>query len=344
MLTFFDQQESAPEIFFSIIVPARNEDKRISECLKSILNQNYAAGQFEILVIDDNSTDNTVKLASLFDKVKVISLTENEQGKKTAIEKGVQAAKGEHIVITDADTIRGEYWLKGLSKKNQQSETTLLTGPVLYKIEKNNFFEHFQYFDQIAMTGIAASSLGSGKSEMANGANMVFKKSFFEKAKPFESNKDFPGGDDIFLLLKALEKDEKVAYSFDYKTIVFTFCAENFKSFFNQRKRWIAKSKLLGEKRIFITLTLVYFFHLMILASLVFSIFNPIFLQVFLVMFLLKSIADYLFISAVAKHFKENLNILLYPFIQILHIVYVLIAGVFSISGNFEWKERKYDF
>jgi chlorobactene glucosyltransferase len=112
--------------FVSIVVPARNEEKSIERCIRSLLNQDYP--EFEIIVIDDNSTDNTSKilknikdnttcqnisstieaaLTSSTDILKIITLKSKPDGwtgKTWASQKGFLESKGEIILFTDADT------------------------------------------------------------------------------------------------------------------------------------------------------------------------------------------------------------------------------------------------
>ena len=99
-----------PTIRFSIIIPARNEEKIISDCLQSIGQLNYPKELFEVIVMDDFSTDATVATAKQFSFVKVMELKTflNEKinsYKKKAIELGIASATGDYIVTTDADCI-----------------------------------------------------------------------------------------------------------------------------------------------------------------------------------------------------------------------------------------------
>jgi chlorobactene glucosyltransferase len=96
--------------FLSIIVPARNEEKNIKRCLLSLLNQNYP--NFELIAIDDNSTDNTLPIMNQIkknasDRLKVISLSSRPDGwtgKGWASHQGYLHAQGKILLFTDADT------------------------------------------------------------------------------------------------------------------------------------------------------------------------------------------------------------------------------------------------
>ena len=105
--------------FVSIIVPARNEGENIKKCLISLLSQSYP--NFELIAIDDNSTDNTLQIMNKIKdgldidlepciqtgKMKIISLTDKPDkwtGKTWASHQGYLRAQGEILVFTDADT------------------------------------------------------------------------------------------------------------------------------------------------------------------------------------------------------------------------------------------------
>lgn len=100
--------------FVSIIVPARNEERNIERCLLSLLDQNYRT--FEIITIDDNSTDNTLQIMKRIkknnyleaNKLKIISLNDKPEGwtgKAWASHQGYLHAQGEILLFTDADTL-----------------------------------------------------------------------------------------------------------------------------------------------------------------------------------------------------------------------------------------------
>src|SRR6266404_8341864 len=93
-----------PEV--SIIVPARNEEVCLGDCLASLVAQTGVA--FEIIVVDDQSTDRTRAIAESFAGVRVISpepLPTGWTGKNNALVAGVKEARGEWLLFTDADTV-----------------------------------------------------------------------------------------------------------------------------------------------------------------------------------------------------------------------------------------------
>jgi cellulose synthase/poly-beta-1,6-N-acetylglucosamine synthase-like glycosyltransferase len=84
----------------SLIVPAYNEEKTIRSCVESLQALNYP--NYEVVVVDDGSTDNTLEEVSHIKGIKIIH--QENQGKPKALNNGIQASTGEIIVTVDADT------------------------------------------------------------------------------------------------------------------------------------------------------------------------------------------------------------------------------------------------
>jgi len=98
----------------SVVIPAYNEENYIANCLKSVLAQDFPKKDYEVIVVNNNSTDNTANLVKkYFPQVKLI--TEKKQGVVFARIKGVAEAKGEIIAFTDADTLLPSDWLKKIT-------------------------------------------------------------------------------------------------------------------------------------------------------------------------------------------------------------------------------------
>ena len=110
--TVYDQPEPEELIELTVVVPARNEEDCLSECLRSLVSQSQGifelAKDWELIVVDDHSTDRTLKIASGFAGVTVMQAGELEPGwtgKANAIWTAARKARGRWLLFTDADTI-----------------------------------------------------------------------------------------------------------------------------------------------------------------------------------------------------------------------------------------------
>ena len=110
--TVFDQPEPKKLLELTVIVPARNEEECLADCLQSLVSQSeeiFKLGcDWELLVVDDHSTDRTVEIASSFAGVTVLEagkLEEGWTGKNNAIWTAAKRARGRWLLFTDADTL-----------------------------------------------------------------------------------------------------------------------------------------------------------------------------------------------------------------------------------------------
>jgi glycosyltransferase involved in cell wall biosynthesis len=117
-------------IRFSVIVPAYNEAAYIGRALHALRDQDYD-GNYEIIVVDNNSTDDTAAVAAGLG-VRVVS--EPEQGVCAARQRGVDCSRGEIIVSTDADTTQPRDWLRTIEAGFAISDQVIaIAGPCRYQ-------------------------------------------------------------------------------------------------------------------------------------------------------------------------------------------------------------------
>lgn len=334
-----------PSTRFSIIIPARNEEKNINACLQSIAQLNYPNELFEVIVMDDFSTDATVATAQQFPFVKVLELKTllNEKinsYKKKAIELGIAASTGDYIVTTDADCIVPENWLYNFAFIIQQKPTVFIAAPVAMK-EERSAIKVFQSLDFLSLQGITAASVGAGFHSMCNGANLCYSKEAFYKVDGFKGVDHIASGDDMLLMHKLYKQyPNEVHYCKAADSIVLTEPVETVAAFFRQRIRWASKADKYDDKRIFAVLLLVYLLNawLLVLAISCFFISNN--LQLLLLALGIKTIAELFFLFPVARFFQKQQLLVWFPLAQPFHIVYTVIAGWLGKFGNYEWKGR----
>ncbi|MEJ2739581.1 MAG: glycosyltransferase [Dehalococcoidia bacterium] len=122
-----------PAPLISVMVPARNEEANITACLDSLRKQDYP--DFEILVLDDNSTDKTAVLVQgleeIDNRIQLINgepLPEGWAGKPFACYQMALRAKGEWLLFVDADTIHAPYMLRSVLKMTIANGASMLSG------------------------------------------------------------------------------------------------------------------------------------------------------------------------------------------------------------------------
>jgi cellulose synthase/poly-beta-1,6-N-acetylglucosamine synthase-like glycosyltransferase len=358
----FKWTASNPVTTISIIIPARNEAQNIKACLDSIMAQSYPKHLFEVLVVDDFSTDATAEMVLQYaaQNVKLISLKdfitsgEINSYKKKAIELAIQQSSGELIVTTDADCVVTEKWLQTIDAFYQKNSASFIAMPVGYHAPKS-FIEIFQSLDFMTLQGITGASVHQHMHSMCNGANLAYTKNAFTAVNGFKGIDTIASGDDMLLMHKIYKQDpQKVFFLKSTDVIVQTQPVATIKEFFNQRIRWASKADKYDDKRIFAVLLLVYFFNVLLVALPLISIFtNPAvtvhlypititasLFECWLFLIICKTIVELIFLFPVARFFKQTKLLWWFPLMQPFHILYTIIAGWLGKFGSYQWKDR----
>ena len=348
-----DKNES---LFISIIIPARNEEKNIGSCIQSIISQTFPSNNFEIIVVNDHSTDNTTNVVLSFkqENIHLINLEDFTKAqvlnsyKKKSIETAMQFAKGELIVTTDADCIMPEKWLETLAACYKEKSPVFVALPVVFKNAKSSdsflkrFFKNFQSLDFMMLQGITGASVYKRFHAMCNGANLAYQKKVFYEVNGFEGIDRLASGDDMLLMHKIQKRyPEKIMFLKSKNVIVETASAETFKDFINQRIRWASKADQYTDKKITAVLLLVYFLNVWIFILGISSFFSVKAFYYFLISIAIKTTVEFIFLFPVSKFFgKQKLLWWFFP-AQPFHILYTIVAGFLGKFGSYQWKERR---
>jgi len=349
-LKIFKPETVQPETTFSIIIPARNEEANIEACIQSILKNNYPKHLYEIIVVDDFSTDATPdivhRLQSEFSNINIISLKNIIIGninsyKKRAIELAIAKSKFDWIITTDADCHVPQNWLSLFDAYIQKNERVFVAAPVMFTC-KNSFLDIFQCLDFISLQGITAASVYAGAHSMCNGANLAYKKSAFYEVGGFKNADHIASGDDMLLMHKIkLRYPKNIGYLFSNEAIVTTAPMPDWKSFLNQRIRWASKATSYKDKKVFWVLLLVYFTNFTLFILFIISFFHPKLFMLWLLFILSKALLEMPFMHKVAKFYSLQRLMLWFVIMQPFHIVYTIISGWLGRFGTYMWKGRK---
>ena len=331
---------------FTVIIPARNEAANIKACVDSILNQDYPAAAFEIIVIDDFSEDDTAfivhALSQQYPQLRLLKLADHcKDGetlayKKKAIEIAVSQAKGDWILTTDADCIVPSRWLLLYNAYIHQHQPCFVAAPVMF-IKTAGILNQFQVLDFLALQGITAAAVGAGKHSMSNGANLGFEKAAFIAVGGYQGVDHIASGDDMFLMHKMKQTLHKpVGYLFHPDVIVLTAAMDTWKGFIMQRIRWASKARYYDDHSITMVLTLVYFFNLSFICLALMGSWSTL-----LIALAFKTFFELFFLDPVAKFFHLQPELKYFVFYQPIHIVYNIAAGLFGQLKTYSWKGRK---
>ena len=338
-----------PATTISVIIPARNEAANIEACIQSVLAQHYPAHLLEIIVVDDHSEDNTAALAQAAGKrVQVISLKEilnshevANSYKKKALAAGIAAGKGRLIITTDADCIAPPDWLANMAAHYEHTNAAMIIGPVAFTAA-SGIVGLFQSLDFTTMQGITAAAHRLRLGSMANGANLGFSREAFEAVNGYSGIDHLASGDDYLLLHKIQQRfPEQIYYLRSQDAVILTAPQPGWRAFLQQRIRWASKSGKYADHRLTAILLLVYLFNVSIAATVIAGIWLPVLWIVAAGMLTAKIISELIFLIPVAGFFKKSKELPFFPFLQPLHIIYIILAGFLGLLGSYSWKGRK---
>lgn len=333
--------------FITVIIPVRNEENTLPYLLQDIENQIFNKDKFEIIIVNDASTDTTKSIIEAFQpkatfRLKLLNLPaipNNPSPKKRAITTAIQQAKGELIVTTDGDCRVGNEWLLCIANFYRATDAYFISGPVTFIDENshsfiNKLWNRLQIVEFGSLVGSAAASIRLGSPTMCSGANLAYKKSVFFEVNGYEGNEQLASGDDEFLMHKIAHKyPDKVQFLKSSKAIVSTYSHSSLRSFYNQRKRWASKWKAYQHWQP--TALAIFIFMVNLLAGIALLTRNwP--------LFLLKCSSEWVFLGSILLFFKKSRSLIYIPLTQVIYPFYVVFFGLISQKkSTFRWKERE---
>ncbi|AXT21147.1 glycosyltransferase [Flavobacteriaceae bacterium AU392] len=346
-VTPFTTSSFNSKTYFSIIIPFRNEAAVLQNLLVSLNHLQYPKEDFEILLINDNSTDNSVEIIEHFKKENPklnITILKNKRlsnaPKKDAITTAVSIAKYSWIITTDADCEFSSQWLKTVDNFIQQQSPKMIIAPVIYN-SNNSFLKLFQALDFLSLQSATIGSFGLKRPFLCNGANFIYQKELFTNLNGFEGNTKIASGDDIFLMEKAITKHPNdVLYLKSTDAIVSTIPQPDFKSLLYQRMRWAAKTSAYHNVFGKLVGLLIFLMNGVVIIGLCFSIVGILNWFMLAYMLAIKFIIDYIFIYKSAKLFKQIPYLIAYPISAILYPFFSVLVVILTVFLDYKWKGR----
>ncbi|MBU0729475.1 MAG: glycosyltransferase [Proteobacteria bacterium] len=197
---------------FSIIIPVYNAGKTLADLLTSLKNQTFS-GLFEIILIDDCSTDDSVSIVKQFD-VTIIESPKN-QGPAVCRNVGAQRATGEILVFTDSDCRVDASWLDTIRKRFEKGETEAVMGRLV--LPSSTYLG-----DSISALGFPAGGLvgyekiwpvdQNGYTESLSTCNCAMSREVFHEAGGFDETFPYPGGEDTLLAYSLRKSGHRIQY------------------------------------------------------------------------------------------------------------------------------------
>ncbi|WP_081209123.1 glycosyltransferase family 2 protein [Salegentibacter sediminis] len=348
----FSADFSPAQTGFSIIIPFRNEAKNLPVLLNSLAEIQYSKDKFEVLLVNDASVDNSVKICKEFQEKHPhfsIKILENERWsnspKKDAITTAIEKAKFDYILTTDADCRAPKLWLKTFNDFISKTKLSLIAGPVSLSPQGGKTTKSFQIFEELDVLSLQAAGAGAfgiQQAFMCNGANLCYRKEAFLKVAGFSGNDAIASGDDVFLLQKFQQEKYKVAYLKSRDAIVKTRPQKNLHALISQRIRWAAKAP--AYKSLFSKFTgaIVLLMNVGLVLGAVLALMEIWPYYPILIIFLLKFNFDFGLLYLSARFFQREAVLRSYFWSSLAYPFFSTYVALKSLVSGYEWKGRKF--
>ncbi len=227
----------------TVVIAIKNEERHLQQLFESFLNQSSNLNHVQFIFVDDHSTDNSSNMIqSILPKFPDAEYMMNaSNGKKHAILSGTNRAKYDWILMTDADCIPSSNWIQFMTSSISDT-SSFIAGPVQLNTPCK-WFGNLLMTEHAALQQLTRLSIAKQEPLMANGANMLFKKSLVSTA--FTSNTlSYHSGDDSNLLFTAWrQSSQSIVFVNSREASVATNSPNTLSDSIKQRVRWASKLK-----------------------------------------------------------------------------------------------------
>lgn len=336
------------DLFITVIIPVRNEAENIVALLEDLERQTLPASHFEVLVMDDSSTDNTAAIVSAFAQhsqasIRLIPLPDvrTSAPKKRAIETAISHAQGKLIVTTDGDCRAQAGWLQAIAAYYIHTGAKLISSPVTFT-DETSLTDHLQTVEFASLIGSGAASMSAGYPSMCNGANLAYEKDIFLEVGGYDGVRHIASGDDEFLMHKiAARYPGSVHFLRHRDAIIRTAPHRSWASFYRQRKRWASKWKHYQSKAPLVLAVYIFASNFAVLLAGGLALAGYVPSSAFMGMLALKCIPEWFFLGSVLSFLQKPGSLAFIPLTQIFYPLYVCFFGLAAQQGEYEWKGRK---
>jgi cellulose synthase/poly-beta-1,6-N-acetylglucosamine synthase-like glycosyltransferase len=320
----------------SIVIAARNEEKNINSLLNSLEKLNYPNENFEVIIVDDNSSDKTAELIKpiLYKKNNYIFIkAENKEfeGKKGALSIGIKNAKYNFIVITDADCKHNNNWLNALAGGLDYGYDFVFgVAPIL---KGNTLVEKLSAFENLRNTYLTIAAVGLNLPYSAAARSFAFRKTSFERVGGYGKTIETLSGDDDLLIREAVKHKMLIGTVVDPDAFVYSAAPKSFNEYFKQKHRHLQTSfHYLFTQKVFLG-----FWHLINLISLL-SIVLCFISPILVLPFAVKVVYDLFVVTKHQQDLGQDFKFYEILYLQVLFEIFIVVNFFNSLSGKTKWK------
>jgi len=240
--------------FISVIIPARNEERNLERCLRSMIMVDYPRDRLEVIVINDRSTDRTAEILDKFaaEHGQIVALhrsdadaVDNLRGKAGALQFGIDRSHGELILMTDADCEVSPTWPRAIASQFADPKVGLVSG--LTSVDGNTFLERTQDVEWTYMQAMSCGGVGNDHPLGCFGNNLAVRREVFVELGGYRRI-SFSVTEDMALQHAVHEAGHDIRFFIHPSMSVLTLPADSMMEYIRQRHRWVRGGLGLGMR------------------------------------------------------------------------------------------------
>ncbi len=237
-----------PQIMVSVLIIARNEAHNLHQLFANLIAQNYTTKNIEIIVVDDNSTDETLDIAKSYANQLTIHCIElknytniTSNYKKQAQALAVGHCTNDFVICIDADVQLTPNFIAAHVQHYTSNNHYFQYGLVTFNSNTTNLIQRIDYNENLALQALTRGAALSNNHLLCNGANMAFSKQAYTTLQVQSNSTTNASGDDVLLLQKFINAGYAVSYvntthaQVQHPTTTFLM------HYLQQRARWFSK-------------------------------------------------------------------------------------------------------
>lgn len=331
----------------SVVIVARNEAKNLQDLFLCLLNQDYPAEMFEVILADDDSEDDTQQVVEHYQQaglnlhyLKVLGRDKVLSPKKQALEKAILSAKGEIILTTDADCILPTTWISSMIS-HFTDDVSMVAGysrTLLPSWDKASLLHKYEHLDFAFTYMVLGGGYTLGKSWACIGQNLAYTRKAFDDVGGFDKIRHLISGDDVNLMQLMRRQGHKIIFNFQPSGWVHTRPVKSWKHLVNQRSRWASNMKYqlkFNPEFFFILLSMAFMYW----GGVIMLLFS---LRLALLVFAIRILIENIFLGLAKSRFGISPRMMrFYPVwlvIQTFFLVFTMVLGQFNF---FVWHGKR---
>ncbi len=332
----------------SVLMAVRNEEKNLGELLDQLKHQDYPEDKYEIIVVNDRSTDSTGAIISeqcrRDKRINCITIDRVPTGwapKKWALNSAVEASNGEILLFTDGDCSVEKSWITTMISSFYDKKVGMVAGPSPLESTSSGILGDMLLLDSMAQDALAAGAISRGIPLSCSGRNLAIRRKAFDAVGGYKDTKDILSGDDDLLMHRLAGNGWKIKNILIPESMVTSPPPSTLGAFVKQRLRFASKGLLyygMPDTNLVFRMMLPFLWavNLSVLTGQVIAIWT--FRAEWLLPWFIKMMADGILLGLSSRLMKRQFSPVSFFMAEIWHSSYVVIFGALGPLLPVQWK------